>query len=398
MPALRLVASYASMAVLLGATAWFTTTSMPLLGQPRVVNTEAPGIDAGPVQQAAAQAPVASRRAGTSAPVPPAEAVRPPSFTQDPVNVTPVLVSTPEDRAAAITLLETTKQLAKLHMPDTPSWEFSVPFRAYAGTNSHVKYSGDGELTETWFNGQSWRWTARLGDYSVSQYSSGRGPVNREGVVFVPLRAMALRSEIFWALEPTNSSARIRTAAVQWNGMALSCLLFAPGVGEITGARAWEEEEFCIDPVKKVLQIHSFVPGSYTVFSYALGRSLGGRPEPDAIQMYEGGTLVVDSRVDLHDLRGVDASTIAAPADALYPGVRWTRAMRRNTIQLGQIEGRAIIHAALGSGGALEWDLSAASSDEAGRAAMELAGNQAFGRVVNAAQTNAYIDVRFVKQ
>lgn len=189
-------------------------------------------------------------------------------------------------------------------------------------------------------------------------------------------------------------------AGLTCNGTdAISCLLFAPGIGEITGPRAWEEEEFCFDVEKRVLQVHSHGPGSYTYFSYDAGRSLGGRPEPDAMQLYEGGTLVVESRIDLRDLRGVDAASIAPPADTRSPGIRFSRPVRMPVMVGGQAEGRAMVHASLDMQGAvLEADLSSATSDDAGRAALELVLRGRFQPVRNVEQTNAYIDVRFVKQ
>jgi hypothetical protein len=401
MSASRLVASYASIAVLLGATFWITAGSMPLVGQPQTVNSGGgPGPGAGvSAPRIVAQAPAVARRIRVNASPEAKTSIAVPTFAQDPVNVTPVPVVTPEDRAAAIAFLETAKQAAKLHMPNTPSWEFNIPFRAYADPNSRMKYLGDGELTETWRNGQSWRWTAKIGDYAIAQYGSGGMSVNTGGVNFMPHRAQTLRSEIFWAVDPTPSSARIRAAAVQWNGKTLSCLLFAPGVGEITGPRSWDEEEFCIEPSKKTLEIHSHVPGSYTYFSYDLGHTLGGHAEPDAIQLFEGGTLVLEARVDLHDLRGVEASALAPPSDGVSAGIRFSRPARMRLNISGQTEGRAIVHASLDSAGlVMEADLSSATNDEAARAALELIAHGRFGVVRNVEQTQAFLDIQFLKQ
>jgi hypothetical protein len=298
-----------------------------------------------------------------------------------------------------IALLEQTKQLAKLHMAGTPPWEFLISFRSYGGSHSHLKYSGDGELTETWRNGQSWRWTAKMDNYSFTQWGTGGVMMSQGTLALMPLRAHTMRNAMFWAFRPSPSNARLRMANVQWNGKNLTCLLFAPGSGDIIGPRAWEEEEFCIDPAKKVLQIDSFAPGSYIYYSYDAGRTLGGRPEPDGVQIYENGTLVNEGRVDVHDLRGADAAALAPPADAIAGNEQMSMPVRLPMTVVGQSAGRAIVHAAIDpQGTVLEADLSSATDAEAARVAMEMVSKGRFGRASGVSQTNGFIDIQFVKQ
>jgi len=374
---------------------------MPLVAQPQAVNA---GVGSGVGGGAGAppvgpQAPQGARRIRVNATPEVVTNIAAPSFAQDPVNVTPSPVTSPEERGALIALLEQTKQSAKLHMPNTPSWEFAISFRSYGGSHSHLKYSGDGELTETWRSGQSWRWTAKMGDYSFTQWGSGGVMATRESGASMPMRAHTMRNAMFWALRATPSNARMRQANVQWNGRTLTCLLVAPGIGDITGPRGWEEEEFCIDPAKKVLQVGSFVPGSFIVYSYDAGHTLGGRLEPDGVQIYENGTLVNEGRVDLHDLRGVDAAAIAPPVDAQPSGEQLAGPVRIPVTVVGSSAGRAIVHAEIDAQGmVLEADLSSASDADAARAAMAYVSNGRFAHAGGAKQTRGFIDIQFVKQ
>lgn len=407
MSASRLVASYASITILLGATFWLTAGTMPLVAQQGIApqaqqRTAATGIGPGSgpeaVKGASPAAPV-QRRIRVNPTPEAATNLAPPTFAQDPVNVTPTPVTSPEDRAAVIALLEQTRQLAKLHIAGTPSWEFLISFRSYGGSHSHLKYSGDGELTETWRNGKSWRWSAKMDNYSYTQWGTGGVTMSQGTLALMPLRAHTTRNAMFWAVRPSPSSAKIRVANVQWNGRNLTCLLVAPGSGDITGPRAWEEEELCIDPAKKVLQIDSFAPGSYIYHSYDSGRMLGGRPEPDGVQIYENGTLVNEARVDLHDLRGVEAAALAPPVNAIAVNEQMSMPVRFPMIVVGQSAGRAIVHASIDPQGiVLEADLSSATDADAARTAMDVVSKGRFPHAGGVSQTNGFIDIQFVKQ
>src|ERR1039458_9243319 len=74
-----------------------------------------------------------------------------------------VVPDTPEQRAVLLNLLERARQNSAMHTPGTAPFTLKVSFNSTGG-DSHSQ--GYGEVEETWLNGQTWRWSARLGDYS----------------------------------------------------------------------------------------------------------------------------------------------------------------------------------------------------------------------------------------
>src|SRR5690348_17920159 len=71
--------------------------------------------------------------------------------------------STPEQRATLLNLLESARQNSAMHAPGMAPFSLKVSFNSI-GRDSHNQ--GYGEMEETWLSGQTWRWSARLGDYS----------------------------------------------------------------------------------------------------------------------------------------------------------------------------------------------------------------------------------------
>jgi len=82
-----------------------------------------------------------------------------------------VVPDTPTKREVLLNLLERARQNSAMHAPGMAPFNLKVSFNS---TGKDSRNSGYGEVEETWLNGQTWRWTARLGDYS--QFLSGSRP------------------------------------------------------------------------------------------------------------------------------------------------------------------------------------------------------------------------------
>ena len=82
-----------------------------------------------------------------------------------------VVPDTPEKRALLLGLLERVRQNNAMHTPGTSPFTLKVSFNS-SGNGS--KNTGYGEVEETWLNGQTWRWSARLGDWNHRGDSSAR--------------------------------------------------------------------------------------------------------------------------------------------------------------------------------------------------------------------------------
>jgi hypothetical protein len=62
--------------------------------------------------------------------------------------------------------------------------------------------------------------------------------------------------------------------------------------------RRWEETEYCIDPQSGRLQTYSVAPGLYSTYDYENGLPFHGRTLPRTISIVEGGTTILNVRVE----------------------------------------------------------------------------------------------------
>jgi len=87
-----------------------------------------------------------------------------------------VIPETPEKRALLLNLIERARQNGAMHTPATAPFDIKVS-RNSLGKDAHNQ--GYGELEEVWVNGSTWRWSARLGDYSQFRISTTARPTMR---------------------------------------------------------------------------------------------------------------------------------------------------------------------------------------------------------------------------
>jgi hypothetical protein len=197
---------------------------------------------------------------------------------REPVTGAIQVPATPADRAAALSLLERARQNSDMHIAGTPPFRLDATFLA----SGNVSYVGSGALSETWISGQHWRWTANLGDYSQSRIGRGQIGFDEQPVSAVPMRVHMLREAIFWPVR-FGPGLRIRTAAAQWNGMRLTCLLLGGYSDVAAQSRMWAEQEYCVDNGSGVLRIYSPAPGTYLAYEYSKNQQFHGRYVPDRI-------------------------------------------------------------------------------------------------------------------
>ena len=244
MSRLRLLASYISTTAILTVSAWFAILWFPLLGESQISRFGMP------VQMQVSA--VQPRRRAQGAPVPPGTLVAPvPQDPHEPVTTHVTTAATPGDRANLLALLERAKQNADLHMPGTAPFSLAVTFVA----GGDVTYVGSGELTETWLSGQSWRWTANLGNYSQVRIGSGMRGFDEQQVRVIPMRVKMLRQALFWPIGGNTSTVMLRKAAVQWNGKPTTCILIGKPYSPSVSGRDWTETEYCIDNASGLLQV-----------------------------------------------------------------------------------------------------------------------------------------------
>ena len=387
----RVIASYGSILLILGCSAWAVCAAFPMLGQPRAEIVRALPMHQPAAALSVAPAVIASnvpsvlRREKEAAPVTLPQIADPHELVGPGVEV----VSTPMERSSALALLGRARQRALRHVPGTPPYRFTVSFQA-AG---NALETGPGELTETWFTGQKWRWTASLGGVSHTRLHVDGQLLEDRHVAVIPMRAHMLRNEILWGTQGLRG--RIRTARVQWQGRAVTCLL-ASEAGEINASgRSWDDEEYCLDDATATLVVHSIAPGTYAFFEYG-DVHFHGYALPDRVRIYVNGALAVDAAFTIADATAADAESLTPqPGMTSVPppvGIVGPFYARTGT-DSGNAAQPVVVHAEIdGDGKVVEAELSAGNAGLF-QAALEQIRSMKFGQT--GAERQAYIDVRF---
>ena len=207
-----------------------------------------------------------------------------------------VVPDTPEKRALLLNLLERARQNSAMHMPGTAPFTIKVSFNSTGDS----KNTGYGEVEETWLNGQTWRWSARLGDYSQLRIFYQGAAYDEKPKGFIPLRLQMARNAVFWPVVGNFAPMLLRMATASFQGTDLACMLISGGANDATATpgRRWEENEFCIDPKSGLLRAHSEAPGIYTIYEYDGALQFHGRTIPRHISVVEGGETVLQIHVD----------------------------------------------------------------------------------------------------
>jgi len=210
----------------------------------------------------------------------------------------PTLVpSTPEQRANLLNLLERARQNSGMHAPGMAPFTLKVSFNSLGKDSKNQSY---GEIEETWLNGQTWRWSARLGDYSQFRIFYQGAAYDDKPRGHIPLRIQMVRNAVFWPVVGNFASSLMRMATAQWEGTDVACILVSGAINDATATpgRRWEENEFCIDPKTGLLRIHSEAPGIYSVYDYSGAIQFHGRTLPRQMTIVEGGTTVLQIHLE----------------------------------------------------------------------------------------------------
>jgi beta-lactamase regulating signal transducer with metallopeptidase domain len=420
----RLLFSYGFICAMLAFAGWFACLSFPLIGEPQLF--AAPASSPGP-QMAVEAAPGAPQVTPQAAPQDtPAEPAKDrqtivafeapqgrtmrfnnaptrlpsapiPPDPQEPVIGSAQNASDPEARAAALSLVERARANGLTHRPGTPPYRLEAAFSA----GGSAAYAGPGQLTETWLNGQRWRWTATLGNYSVVRVPGAGTASGETNPGAVPMSVHELRNAIFWAIPSIPSGFLIRTAAIQWNGRPATCILTSGMVAATEQTRLWEEEEYCIDSASGVIQVHSIAPGVYTVYGYDKSQQFHGLATPDRITIYANGAKTLDAQVTLADAGAVNESELVATPEMLAAGPVATLFLPMRfaiNVPSASVSGMVkpvMVHASVDrSGKVTEEELLAASDPALVQAARELVKNTTFQ--ADGTQRQMYINVRYV--
>lgn len=194
-----------------------------------------------------------------------------------------------------------------MHTAGSAAFDLKVSFNS-SGQN---RYTGPGDVEETWMSGRTWRWTAHFGDYAITRtfYKGAAFDDNSKGPI--PLRLQMVRSAVFWPVSGNFAPAYLRVAAAKWAGDDVMCILRSRGADvedsdaaadaqSITGSgRRWDETEYCIDPKSGLLRTYSEAPGIYTVYDFNDATiHFHGRTLARQISVVEGGATILQIHLD----------------------------------------------------------------------------------------------------
>ncbi len=389
----RLIVSYGSMSAMVALAGWAACIFFPLIGEPKLKaapqQTQQALPPTAPVQRRVAALPPVVIPQIISAGNPGAlREVPVPADPQEPVIGSIQDASEPSARAAALYLIERARGHALTHRAGTPPYQLDVNF---------TSPSGSGRATESWLNGQQWRWTGTLGGYSAFRvpgpFGEPQGPV--------PASIHLVRNAIFWGIFNVPPSVQVRTAPIQWNGKLATCVLLSGVASPAEQTRLWEEEEYCIDNSTGAIQMQSVAPGSYTVYSYSRNLVFHGRLTPDRITIYTNGARTIEADVSLTDLGPANPGDLTATTEMISRGrVTGVNSSARLTLSAysplvsGAIK-PVVVHAALdGQGKVLEEEISATSDAALSQAALDLVKPMQFGGAGN--QRQMYLTVKFM--
>ena len=231
-------------------------------------------------------------------------------------------VANPENRALVLNLLERARQNgSELFAVGAPAFHLKLSFTS----NGQSRYTGSGEMEEIHYSRQTWRWTARLGDYAQVRIFQNGVPYDEKTPGPIPLRLQMVRGAVIWPMANVRPGTLIRMASAQWQGMEVMCSLLSFGEAASTApGRHWEEREYCVDTKSALLRIYSEAPGIYTVYDYSDALHFHGHTLARQISIVESGEAVLQIHVDSLEDAGAPDPALFTPSKEMLargPGI-----------------------------------------------------------------------------
>jgi hypothetical protein len=316
-----------------------------------------------------------------------------------------VVPDTPEKRELVLNLLEHARQNNGMHTPGTAPFAMKVSFNS-TGTS---RYTGFGEVEETWMSPNTWRWSARLGDYSQLRIFYEGAAYDDKPRGSIPLRIQMVRQSVFWPVTGRFAPALIRMATAKWQGTEVACTLVSGARNDAspTPGRRWEETEYCIEPKTGLLRTYSEAPGIYTVYDYSEKFEFHGRTLARQISIVEDGITVLQIHLDsLADAANSDPDQFVptkkmlshGPGDILVGPFRFPQSVGAPPGHNGVIQ-PVIVHAVLDKKGHVVEAEALQHSDSAlSDAALAIVARSNYRRPDNdglPVQREAFINVQF---
>jgi hypothetical protein len=240
----------------------------------------------------------------------------PVSDPAEPVTSNARFLATPEERSAAIELLNRARKNYNLH-------EAKLPFvlKASFSSSGHSLYEGAGTMEETWLDGRNWTWTAQIGKRSAGRTSFAGRIYSTSATDLVPLRLYLVRDAIFGTGPDFISNQVIRSANATYQGSDVTCFLISEALPPTPAPRLWAETEDCVDSHSGLLRVWSITPGIYVTYDYGDPIQFHDHTLARQISIVEDGSTVLDLHVDsVEEAQAEDAGRFKPTPEMLAHG------------------------------------------------------------------------------
>lgn len=224
-------------------------------------------------------------------------------------------VTRQSDRDDLIALLMAAREKNDLRDITTP-----YSLKASFETSGSTQLEGKGTYEE-FSEGDSRRWTAKLGDYEITRIANGAHVYSTNPTEPIPLRIQTVRAAMVSPIPQTFDPATMREAKVKRDGKTMSCVLGSGSVGNDPPPRAWTESEHCVDTATGLLQMWSEAPGVFALYNYEGAKDFHGHMLPREISVYQEGHLTLSIHLESpQDLPELDPNLLTATQEMIDAG------------------------------------------------------------------------------
>ncbi|MGB8324361.1 MAG: hypothetical protein WCE52_15490 [Candidatus Acidiferrum sp.] len=222
----------------------------------------------------------------------------------EPVTGKTEVLTSPEQRQPAIDLLTQVQRNFSVVMSGAP-YTMKVSFTA-SGTS---EFEGEGTM-DALEDSPNWYWTAHLAGVSPMRMAAqGHIYGNTDAV---PMRVQMVRGALFRPVPGFPNQKAIRTATANISGLEVTCVLLSGSVAKAMPARGWWDREYCVD-ANGLLRLASEAAGAYMLYDYENAIRFHGHVIPRNIKVVQGGTTVLEIRVESLEDRAATQETAFNP-------------------------------------------------------------------------------------
>ncbi|HEY4838379.1 MAG TPA: hypothetical protein VIH72_07225 [Candidatus Acidoferrales bacterium] len=227
------------------------------------------------------------------------------------------ILTSPEERATALNLVDRARQNYNFYVEHGPAWSLRVSFNA-TGKSDH---EGQGTYEDTWLDVRHFRWSGEMGGSTFGRtvYRGQMWWIN--GPAPVPLRLQMARVAILWPGISVLPRTGLRMQNVNFEGSAVTCVLASPNSANPSAGRSWTESESCVDGKTGLLRVWSAAPGIYVVYDYTKTISFHGHTIASSVTYYEDEAPVLQIHVEsITDPAGVSLEDFRPTPEIIAQG------------------------------------------------------------------------------